>query len=224
MLSASDDVIAIEGLGHRAVASNSGTLYLDIHSHLAPSFWQDIKGAGGGDNKTQLAKLLGGEVSMWQDFYVPGARTKSEGSASCLFSSKRDADFETSTSSTVWPVEHACDWGTWVSRARRNSPFGNFQSALSKLRPLRCQFMLTCGRNNDDVIAIRPRTAIGGGSFWNYNGGLSSGSSVFDAVISTINSRLSSRGITTCSCATATDIGCVQNSYCGKIWCPDGGK
>ena len=76
----------------------------------------------------------------------------------------------------------------------------------------------------DDVIAIRPRTAIGGGSFWNYNGGLSSGSSVFDAVISTINSRLSSRGITTCSCATATDIGCVQNSYCGKIWCPDGGK
>jgi len=154
-------------LGHRAVASNSGSFYLDIHSHLAPSFWQDIR--GGSTNKTELNLLLGGEISMWQDFYVPGARSKSEGSASCLFDSKRDFDFEVSTSTTVWP-----------------------------------------------------RTAVGGGSFWNYNGGLSTTSPLFETVIQAINSRLSARGITTCSCATATDIGCVQNSFCGKIWCPDG--
>ena len=32
-----------------------------------------------------LEYLLGGEASMWQDFYVPGARTKAQGSASCLW-------------------------------------------------------------------------------------------------------------------------------------------
>jgi hypothetical protein len=154
-------------LGHRAVASNSDTLYLDIHSHLAPNLWEDIR--GGTTNETDLAKLLGGETSMWQDYYVPGARTQSEGSASCLFSSTRDGDFMNSTASTVWP-----------------------------------------------------RAAVGGGSFWRYDGGLAGGSPLFETVLSNIERRLATRGLGGCPCATSTKIGCVQNSYCGKVWCPHG--
>ena len=82
-------------LGHRTVASNSGNLYLDIHrcaqgsfvrtalqktvlihalvgldSSVASHQWADLR--AGTTNRTLLAKLLGGETSMWQDFYVPG--------------------------------------------------------------------------------------------------------------------------------------------------------
>lgn len=42
-------------------------------------------------------------TSRWQDYYVPGARTQQQGSASCLFDDSRDRDFSNSTSSTVWP-------------------------------------------------------------------------------------------------------------------------
>ena len=83
-------------LGHRTVASNSGNLYLDIHrcaqaertalqktvlihalagldSSVASHQWADLR--AGTTNTTLLAKLLGGETSMWQDFYVPGKKS-----------------------------------------------------------------------------------------------------------------------------------------------------
>jgi N-acetyl-beta-hexosaminidase len=88
-------------LDHRTVASNSGNLYLDIHSSVASHQWADLR--AGTSNASLLGKLLGGETSMWQDFYVPGARSKASGSASCLFDDSRDADFSNSTASTVWP-------------------------------------------------------------------------------------------------------------------------
>ena len=147
-------------LGHRTVVSNSGTFYLDCeekplsrrrlscvaphrgwltgphiassrpssslvpladHGTFAPALWTDIRGDT--TNATLLDKLLGGEASMWQDFYVPGARSKAAGSASCLFDDSRDADFSNSTASTIWP-----------------------------------------------------RTAIAGGAFWHFDGGLDPGS------------------------------------------------
>jgi hypothetical protein len=96
---------------HRAVVSNSGSLYLDIHSTLAPALWQDIRGDT--KNATLLAKLLGGETSMWQDYYVPGARSKGQGSASCLFDDSRDRDFANSTSSTIWPRAAVAGGSFW---------------------------------------------------------------------------------------------------------------
>ena len=54
-------------------------MYLDYKTTLAPALWADIR--GGVTNETQLGLLLGGEASMWQDFYVPGARSKAQGSA-----------------------------------------------------------------------------------------------------------------------------------------------
>merc|ERR1712070_1283712 len=84
-------------LDHPTVASNSGNLYLDIHSSVASHQWADLR--DGTTNSTLLSKLLGGETSMWQDFYVPGARTKAAGSAKCLFDDSRDSDFGNSTSS-----------------------------------------------------------------------------------------------------------------------------
>ena len=85
--------------GHRAVASNNANLYLDYASTYAPALWFDM--TGGSDVNASF--LLGGEASMWQDFYVPGARTKAQGSASCLFDDARDADFANSTAATIWP-------------------------------------------------------------------------------------------------------------------------
>ena len=154
-------------LGHRAVASNSDTLYLDIHSHVSATVWEDIR--GGTTNATLLSMLLGGETSMWQDYYVPGARTRAEGSASCLFSSNRDVDFDNSTSSTIWP-----------------------------------------------------RAAIAGGSFWGFSAALDSKSALFESVVEDVKRRLAGRGINVCPCATATALGCEQNSFCGKVWCPGG--
>jgi hypothetical protein len=50
---------------------------------------------------------------MWQDFYVPGARTKEAGSAKCLFDDSRDSDFDNSTSSTVWPRAAVAGGAFW---------------------------------------------------------------------------------------------------------------
>jgi hypothetical protein len=50
-------------LEHRTVASNSGNLYLDIHSSPASHQWADLR--AGTTNKTLLSKLLGGEASMY---------------------------------------------------------------------------------------------------------------------------------------------------------------
>ena len=99
-------------LGHRAVASNHGNFYLDYKDTFAPALWADIR--GGVTNASLLSKLLGGETSMWQDFYVPGARSQAQGSASCLFDDSRDTDFANSTSSTIWPraaIAGAAFWG-----------------------------------------------------------------------------------------------------------------
>jgi len=89
-------------MGYRSVVSNSGSLYLDFQTTLSPEMWLDIR--GGTTNITQLALLLGGETSMWNDMYVPGARGK-HGIVppTCLFNNSRDADFSNSTATTIWP-------------------------------------------------------------------------------------------------------------------------
>jgi hypothetical protein len=117
---------------HRAVVSNSGSLYLDIHSTLAPNMWEDIR--GGVTNETLLAKLLGGETSMWQDYYVPGARSKAQGSASCLFDDSRDIDFANSTSSTIWPRAAVAGGSFWRFTDQLDGKSPQFASVLELIK------------------------------------------------------------------------------------------
>ena len=44
-----------------------------LDSSVASHQWADLR--AGTTNTTLLAKLLGGETSMWQDFYVPGKKS-----------------------------------------------------------------------------------------------------------------------------------------------------
>ena len=44
-----------------------------VDSSVASHQWADLR--AGTTNRTLLAKLLGGETSMWQDFYVPGEKS-----------------------------------------------------------------------------------------------------------------------------------------------------
>lgn len=153
--------------GHRAIASNSKSLYLDIRTHTEACMWDNI--AGSHTNASLLPFLLGGEVSMWQDFYVPGARTKAAGSASCLFVDNRDKDFANSTSSTIWP-----------------------------------------------------RAAVAAGAFWGYNNTIVK-DHLWSPMQGRILRRLLARGVAACPCpVSGRSVGCYQNSYCGKVWCPDG--
>eukprot|EP00040_Diaphanoeca_grandis_P018485 m.97205 g.97205 ORF g.97205 m.97205 type:complete len:705 (+) comp26958_c0_seq2:225-2339(+) len=120
-------------LGHRAVASNSDTFYLDYHTTFAPALWTDIR--GGVTNATLLSMLLGGEASMWQDFYVPGARSQAAGSASCLFDDSRDVDFANSTSSTIWPraaIAGGSFWGYDGGLDRTSSLFVSVLEAVQR--------------------------------------------------------------------------------------------
>lgn len=76
--------------------------------------------------------------------------------------------------------------------------------------------------SNSTSSMIWPRSAIAAGSFWRYSSALSGTDSVFSAILSTANDRLSARGIGSCSCTTATSTGCKQGSYCGASWCDAG--
>ena len=122
-------------LGHRTVVSNSGNLYLDIHSSVASHQWVDLR--AGTTNATLLGKLLGGESSMWQDFYVPGARSKAAGSASCLFDDSRDTDFSNSTSSTVWPRAAVAAGAFWRFTSALDATAGSdtvFEQVVSDIK------------------------------------------------------------------------------------------
>ena len=57
-------------LGHRTVASNSGNLYLDIHSSVASHQWADLR--AGTTNASKYTKLSSGDCdccpgSVWTD-------------------------------------------------------------------------------------------------------------------------------------------------------------
>ena len=70
---------------------------LDYPEHTCwNSMWFDVM--ANATTASLRAALVGAEVSMWSDRYVP------RGPASCLYQSpQRDRDFENATSSTIWP-------------------------------------------------------------------------------------------------------------------------
>lgn len=119
--------------GHRAVDSNDGDFYLDSPGHTAAGMWTDI--SGGTTNATLLALLLGGEASMWQDWYVPPRE------ASCMFQSpQRDNDFANSTSSTIWPraaVAAGSFWRYDPGLAASSSLFASVLAAVGRRLALR---------------------------------------------------------------------------------------
>ena len=94
--------------------------------------WIDIK--GNTSDPKLLNLLLGGETSMWQDFYVPGARTKEAGSASCLFDDSRDVDFANSTMSTIWPRAAIAGGSFWNYNNELNSKSDAFEKVVDKIK------------------------------------------------------------------------------------------
>ena len=117
--------------GYNTVVSNSADFYLDYKSTFSPALWQDI--TGGCTNKTLVGLLLGGETSMWQDFYVPGARTKQAGSAHCLFDDSRDVDFHNLTLSTIWPRAGVAGGSFWNYNDRLNGSSAVFEKVVKQI-------------------------------------------------------------------------------------------
>jgi hexosaminidase len=55
--------------GYNVVASREPRLYLDYPEHSAAAMWYDL--LNGSSNPKLVSRLLGAEVSMWSDRYVP---------------------------------------------------------------------------------------------------------------------------------------------------------
>ena len=75
---------------------------------------------------------------------------------------------------------------------------------------------------NSTSSTVWPRAAVAGGAFWRYSAALDAKADLFGRVVGDIKRRLAARGVGVCPCATGSALGCMQNSYCGHVWCPDG--
>jgi hypothetical protein len=66
---------------------------------------------------------------------------------------------------------------------------------------------------------IWPRSIIAAGSFWGYHPDFQTTDPDFNATFSQMRSRLVSRGVEACPCATLDSTGCNQMSKCGVGYC-----
>ena len=120
-------------LGHRAVFSNLEPFYLDAGGSQAAAMWIDL--TMNVSNATKVARLLGGEVSMWSDEYL----------GSCMFSSENDALFENSASNYIFPRTAVAAGSFWRWDARVNASSPAFAAAFAAMqRRLVARGVATC--------------------------------------------------------------------------------
>eukprot|EP00038_Savillea_parva_P019262 m.26939 g.26939 ORF g.26939 m.26939 type:complete len:781 (-) comp4361_c0_seq1:2909-5251(-) len=109
--------------GHPVVDSRVDPFYLDYPGHTAASMWLDL--TDNNTNATELALLLGGEVSMWSDQYVE----------SCLFESPaEDANFSTSTSGCIWPRSVIAAGSFWGYHADVSASDPEFNASFTLMQ------------------------------------------------------------------------------------------
>lgn len=137
------------GAGFDVVANNEPRLYLDYPDHSATRMWYDV--LNGTDDPKLIRHLLGAEVSMWSDRYVPRVSVPSH----VFTSSSVAVTMNHVIRNALWPPAGSCLMSISVTRARCRLCKLNFKHDLASggsrgriilafRRRARCPFYAFC--------------------------------------------------------------------------------